>query len=134
MSLVDAKSKAAHLRAGIKEGIDPIAERKRSNNAEYKTVNDIAKDWLQECAKRLENPQIPERVYRKDIAPSIGELAITRVPPVDIQSIIRKIKDSNRPTISNDALIYCGNPPIFNCRSYAALSGGLPSLALYGRS
>lgn len=107
ISLAEAKSKAAHIRAGVKEGIDPIAERKRDNNSEYKTVNDIAEDWLQECTKRLENPQIPERVYCKDIAPSIGELAIERVTPVDIQSIIRKINDSNRPTISNDALTYC---------------------------
>ena len=107
MSLAEAKNKAAHIRAEIREVIDPITERKRSNNTEYKTVNDIASDWLQECAKRLENPQIPERVYCKDIAPDIGELAIERVTPIDIQSIIRKIKDSNRPTISNDALIYC---------------------------
>ena len=107
MSLAEAQDKAAHVRAGIKEGIDPIAEGKRSNNPEYNIVNDIAKDWLNECAKRLQNPHIPERVYRKDIAPSIGELAIARVSPLDIQSIIRKIKDSNRPTISNDALTYC---------------------------
>lgn len=105
--LADARSKAAHLRAEIREGIDPIAERKRSNNIEFNTVNDIASDWLNECAKRLENPQIPERVYKKDIAPYIGELAIPRVTPLDIQSIIREIKKSNRPTISNDALTYC---------------------------
>lgn len=107
ISLADAKSEAAHLRVKVKNGIDPIAERKRSKSKEYKTVNDIANDWLQECAKRLENPQIPERVYRKDIAPSIGDLTIERVTPIDIQSIIRKIKESNRPSISNDALTYC---------------------------
>ena len=127
IGLADAKGQAAQLRAGVKEGIDPIAEKKRIHNIEYKTVNEIAKDWLDECVKRLENPQIPERVYRKDIAPSIGELAISRVNPMDIQSIIRKIKDSNRPTISNDALTYCKQ--LFNHAIKLGLTTNNPAAA-----
>ncbi|WP_415857966.1 phage integrase central domain-containing protein, partial [Erwinia tracheiphila] len=49
---------------------------------------------------------MPERVYRKDIAPTIGRLALVKVNPLDVRSILQKITDSGRPTISNDALLY----------------------------
>lgn len=106
MPLADAKLAAAQTRAQVKQGIDPIAEKKRSGLTKIKTVNDVAADWLGDCKKRLENPQIPERVYRKDIAPKIGELAVNRVSARDILGIIREINDSGRPTIANDALSY----------------------------
>tara|TARA_R110001583_G_C5647577_1_gene408423 strand:- start:1639 stop:2895 length:1257 start_codon:yes stop_codon:yes gene_type:complete len=112
MLLAEAKLAAAQTRAEVKKGIDPIAEKKRSELTKIKTINDVAADWLADCEKRLENPQIPERVYRKDIKPKIGELPVDRANPRDILSIIRSINDSGRPTIANDALSYCKQ--IFN--------------------
>jgi len=55
----------------------------------------------------LKNPSIPERVYRKDIAPTIGQLSLERFNARDIRAVIVKIADSGRPTIANDALAYC---------------------------
>jgi integrase len=107
LSLSNAKIEASKVRAQVRDKIDPIAEKKRSKEIEYKTVNDVALDWLKTCEKRLKNPQIPARVYRKDISPMIGELRITDVNARDILVIIRKINDSGRPTVANDALIYC---------------------------
>ncbi|KPH89200.1 integrase [Pseudoalteromonas undina] len=112
LSLANAKIEAASVRAKVNKGLDPIAEKKRSSLIYLKTVDEVAEDWLKICDKRLENPQIPRRVYKKDISPSIGELAVDRVTPRDILGIIRKINDSNRPTIANDALIHCKQ--IFN--------------------
>ena len=112
MPLADAKLAAAQARAELKNGVDPIAERKRSGLTKIKTTDDVAADWLADCNKRLENPHIPERIYRKDIKPKIGELAIGRVEARDILSIIRSINDDGRPTIANDALSYCKQ--IFN--------------------
>lgn len=112
MPLAEAKLAAAQTRAEVKKGIDPIAEKKRSELTKIKTINDVAADWLADCKKRLENPQIPERVYRKDIKPNIGELAVDRANARDVLSIIRSINDSGRPTIANDALSYCKQ--IFN--------------------
>ncbi|TCO75279.1 Arm DNA-binding domain-containing protein [Chromatocurvus halotolerans] len=91
MPLAEAKLAAAQTRAEIKKGIDPIAEKKRSELTKIKTINDVAADWLADCKNRLENPQIPERVYRKDIKPKIGELAVDRANAGDILSIIRSI-------------------------------------------
>ncbi len=107
MSLADARLEAARLRSLINQGVDPAAEKKRTQLITLKSVDHIAQDWLGECRKRLENPQIPERVYRNDIAPYIGELDIERVSALDVLGIIRKINASGRPSIANDALHYC---------------------------
>lgn len=108
MSLADANFKAAEIKVDLKQNnIDPLAEKKRGDVTEFKIVEDLAEDWLKDCDKRLKHSKIPRRVYRKDIAPIIGELAIDKVNPRDIRAIIDRIADSGRPTISNDALMYC---------------------------
>jgi integrase len=112
LSLANAKLKAAIVRSHVNDGIDPIAEKKRTPLLNLNTVDEVAEDWLKTCDKRLENPQIPRRVYKKDISPAIGELSVDRVNPRDILGLIRSIAGSNRPTIANDALIQCKQ--IFN--------------------
>lgn len=112
MSLAEARLKAFEVKKQVTTGIDPKAELKRSNLIAYSTVNDVAEDWLETCRKRLNNPQIPERVYNKDIKPQIGDISIERVNARDVLDIVRKIAKSGRPTISNDALTFCKQ--IFN--------------------
>ena len=107
LSLADAKLEAARIKVDVGNGIDPIAEKKRNETPQFNTVDDLAEDWLKECDKRLKHPNIPRRVYTKDIAPTIGELGIDQVTPRDIRAIINKIAESNRPTIANDCLMYC---------------------------
>lgn len=108
LSLAEAKLQAAQIKVDIKNGnIDPLAERKRLDKEVINTVNDLAEDWLKDCEKRLKHPNIPRRVYTKDIAPFVGELSIQQVTPRDIRAIIQHIAESNRPTIANDALMYC---------------------------
>lgn len=107
ISLSEAKLKALEHRAIVKQGLDPLAEKKRSQLPQFNTVSDVAQDWLKECEKHLKNPNIPARVYRKDIAPYIGELGINQVNSRDILQIIRAINESGRSSIANDALSYC---------------------------
>ena len=112
ISLADAKLQAATQKAKLKEGIDPIEDKKRTQLQNINLTDDVAQDWLKECEKRLQNPQIPARVYRKDISPTIGKIPVGKVNSRDILDIIRRINDSNRPSIANDALVYCKQ--IFN--------------------
>ena len=112
LSLANAKLEAAIVRSQVNNGVDPIVEKKRSPLLKLSTVDEVAEDWLKTCDKRLENPQIPRRVYRKDISPAIGELGVDKVNPRDILGLIRTIAESGRPTIANDALIHCKQ--IFN--------------------
>lgn len=107
LSLADANTETALLKNKLKENIDPLAERQREDNEPLKTVNALAEDWLNDCKKRLKHPNIPERIYTKDISPLIGDLALEQVSPRDIRAIITKITNSGRPCVSNDALMYC---------------------------
>lgn len=104
LSISEARIEAAKIRAIIRNGEDPILLKKRTQIASLKTVNEVAEDYLAHYCKTIENPHIPQRIYRKDIAPSIGELPISKVVAADILAIVRSIKHSQRPSISNDAL------------------------------
>lgn len=107
VGLAQANLKAAEVKLVVKEGNDPLAEKNRPNQPTFLTVNQLAEDWLQDCRKRLKHPKIPERLYKRDIAPFVGELKPDQVTARDIRSIIQTIAASDRPTIANDALLYC---------------------------
>lgn len=106
VSLAEARSLAEDVRKKVMAGDDPIAERKLSRPEALTTVNELFEDWHEDLVKRLKYPGIPERVYRKDIAPTIGRLALNKVTPIDVRSILQNITKSGRPTIANDALLY----------------------------
>lgn len=107
MSLADANLATVTTKAEISKGTDPAAERKRADQTQFETVDDLATDWLADCDKRLKHPQIPRRVYTKDLAPYIGSLTISQVSARDIRAIINRVANSGRPTVANDALLYC---------------------------
>ena len=107
MSLADANSETSLIKTNIKKNIDPLAERQRADNTVFKTLDDLAEDWLKDCEKRLKHPNIPRRVYTKDLAPTMGRLAIDQISPRDVRATINRITESGRPTIANDALMYC---------------------------
>jgi hypothetical protein len=65
-------------------GNDPLAERARDNEITIKTVNHLFDDWYQELSKRLKYPNIPKRIYQKEIKPLICELAIGQVNARDM--------------------------------------------------
>ncbi|WP_370425873.1 tyrosine-type recombinase/integrase [Pantoea vagans] len=106
VSLAEARSLAEDVRKKVMAGDDPIAERKLNRPEALITVNDLFEDWHKDLVKRLKHPRIPERIYRKDIAPTIGGLALSKVTPIDVRAILQNITKSGRPTISNDALLH----------------------------
>lgn len=106
LSLADAKSEAAIKKRDIRQGIDPLVVRKRIKEQSIKLVDDLFSDWYEnDIAKRLKHPNIPNRVYSKDVKPLIGDIAIDQVNARDIRKVIQTISD-DRPTIANDALMY----------------------------
>ena len=70
-------------------------------------VDDLTEDWRKDCEKRLKHPNTLRRIYTKDRAPLMSKLAINQVIPRDIRAIITRITEDGRPTIANDALMYC---------------------------
>lgn len=77
--------------------------------------------------KTFKAPSIPARVYRKDIAPIIGEIKLDSINTRDIRRVITSINDSGRPAISNDALGYCKQ--LFNHCIKLDLLGANPASA-----
>lgn len=109
LSLADARVAAALKMKQLREGLDPLVAKKR---AEYGSgpiacVDDLFNDWHEGNIKRLKHHHIPKRVYTKEIAPVIGQMQPAAVTGRDIRQILRNIAESNRPSIANDALMYC---------------------------
>ena len=107
LSLADARTEAALKMKQLREGLDPLVAKQRSQYDSIHTVDDLFADWHEGNIKRLKHHHVPFRVYSKDIAPVIGQMQPAAVTGRDIRRILRNITDSNRPTIANDALLYC---------------------------
>ncbi|HEK2639359.1 TPA: hypothetical protein SMT48_000864 [Proteus mirabilis] len=51
--LSDAKLQTLQLRAGIRKGIDPIAEKKRNQLPQFRTVDDVSVNDLQKIHRLI---------------------------------------------------------------------------------
>ena len=125
MSLAAANAEAARILFLVKQGIDPMVERKRKNQTSIVSVNDLFEDWYLDLQKRLKHPQIPKRIYTKEIKPHIGSLPIIDVNARDIRAIIHKVAKSNRPSTANDTLMYLKQ--LFNHACKLDLKDGNPA-------
>lgn len=126
--LREVRDLVASKRADVRNGIDPLIEKSRAKIATATTLDSVATDWLGECKKRLQHPEIPARVYKKDISPALGDLPIKQITSGDILSVVRTINKSGRPSIANDALIYFKQ--LFNHAIKLGATQANPALAL----
>ncbi len=127
MSLVEARAEAVLKTKDNHTGLDPLLARRQAEQIQILTVDALFEDWHKGNIKRLKHPNIPERIYRKDIAPHIGQLPLDKVTARDIRTIIESITESKRPTISNDALGYCKQ--LFRHANKLDLVGNNPAAA-----
>ncbi|MFL9799169.1 tyrosine-type recombinase/integrase [Vibrio cyclitrophicus] len=127
LTLANARAEAATKMKQVREGFDPLLQRKRAEQESIKTVNDLFEDWYPTLVKRLKHPNIPKRVYIKDIAPHIGDIPLDKITARDIRTTITAINDSGRPTIANDALGHCKQ--LFNHGMKLDLLQGNPASA-----
>ncbi|WP_269902058.1 tyrosine-type recombinase/integrase [Paenalcaligenes faecalis] len=107
LSLADARAEAALKKKQLRDGLDPLIAKKQAEYASIHTVDELFADWHEGNVRRLKHHQIPQRVYMQDIAPVIGEMQPSDVTGRDIKQILQNIVESNRPTVANDALLYC---------------------------
>lgn len=109
LPLSDARDELAKARALVNLGTDPLAEKKRTKQSKFNTVDDLALDWLDDVASRLEHPNIPVRIYQQEIKPKLGGISLSDVSGLDIRSVLKFVKERKktiRPTIVNDTLTY----------------------------
>lgn len=107
VSLADAAGNAATIKQGLKDNVDPLAEKARLTQKKFNTVDDLAEDWLGDCTKRLKHPKIPRQVYRDYISPSMGALPLDKVEPTDVRAVIARVAKLGRKARANDVLMYC---------------------------
>ncbi|EHH1173889.1 TPA: tyrosine-type recombinase/integrase [Vibrio parahaemolyticus] len=127
ISLRDARLLAAEKMKQVREGFDPLIQRKRAEQEKIKTVSDLFEDWYPSLAKRLKHPNIPKRIFIKDIAPHIGDIPLNQVNARDVRNTINAITAAGKPTIANDALGYCKQ--LFNHGMKLDLMQGNPASA-----
>ncbi|WP_024598703.1 tyrosine-type recombinase/integrase [Pseudoalteromonas sp. TAE56] len=127
LTLANARLEAATKMKQVRDGFDPLIQRKRAEQESIKTVNDLFNDWYPTLVKRLKYPEIPKRVYTKDIAPVIGDIKLDQISARDIRTTINAITAAGKPTIANDALGYCKQ--LFNHAIKLDLIAGNPASA-----
>ena len=84
VTLAQARDRAAELRLKFRQGLDPHADNLNEKKNPLKTFDDLANNWLLNECSRLENPQIPERIYKKEIKPHIGGMKIDVISGLNI--------------------------------------------------
>ena len=91
----------------VRDGIDPLLEKQKIELPDIETVDQLFHGWYRtDLSRRLKHPKIPYRVYTKDISPIIGIKYIAEVTARDVREVLEHIRESNRPTIANDTLLY----------------------------
>ena len=107
MSLADARTEAEVFKRELRQGVDPLIAKQRQKWIGINSVDDLFQDWYtNDLRPRLKHPNIPARIFNKDIKPVIGELKIHDVTALDVREVIHRVRDSGRPTVANDTLGY----------------------------
>ncbi|MGN2378040.1 tyrosine-type recombinase/integrase [Vibrio cholerae] len=107
MSLADARTEAEVFKRELRQGVDPLIAKQRQKWIGISSVDDLFQDWYtNDLLPRLKHPNIPARIFNKDIKPVIGELKIHDVTALDVREVIHRVRDSGRPTVANDTLGY----------------------------
>lgn len=106
ISLADARIKVAEFRVQFKKsgGVEPFSKNPDAVGYSFKTFDDLARDWIKDECSALKYPQIPARIYEKEIKPYIGNKPIDLISGFDVRDVINKVKESGRPSIANDTL------------------------------
>ena len=109
LSLAEARKIAAAKRVDVHQVID-VAAVKQLKKAESKLVGNVeqlANLWLNNTVRsRHKHPEVTERVFRRDILPTLGKRDTKVITTAEITRLLATINASGRPTIANDVLRY----------------------------
>ena len=107
MGLADARGELLLKKRELLNGLDPLVARKREAWSGIETMDHLFEDWFANDIKpRLKHPNIPARLYRKEMKPVIGDMRIEQVTARDVREVLQRVKLSGRPSIANDVLMY----------------------------
>lgn len=104
-----AIKEAIDLKAKALNGDNPKLDIVRRKYSDIDSVDALAELYLTNKAKKIKTIHILERLYHKEIKPSIGHMLLSKVHPFDIYELVQKVLNSGRPSISNKVLHLCKN-------------------------
>lgn len=100
MSVAEARREAAKMRELLRQGRDPAEERRRLRHLgdARTTVEAFGARWLREVVTKVrKDPEVVERVLKRDIYPAIGARPVALVTPAEVQRIVFARRDQGRP-------------------------------------
>lgn len=121
IGLAEARVAAAKLKAGRRQGIDPIEERERAAEAAAALkeaahaakvaqaarlkVSDLFDKWMRlELAQRKDAGAEVKRAFNKDVIPVIGELAAADVTRIQIAGILDNVVERGARIVARNLL------------------------------
>lgn len=113
LSLAEARAAARAARALVKEGVHPSHERKTAQLASHaenaNTFEAVASEWIEKTkagSSAYYRQQI-ERVFKADVYPTIGKLAIRKVTAAHILKIMRNVESRGAPVVAANLRQWC---------------------------
>jgi integrase len=103
MSLAEAQERCDDARKQVREGQDPAALKKldklKRKVAAATTLEDVAREWMAEKAKR-QKPHHNKAELRRleiDVFPAVGKRPLGEIQPLEVLAVLRKIEDRGAP-------------------------------------
>ncbi len=109
MDIGTAIKKSIDLKAQALNGDNPKLDLVRRKYHEIETVENLAQLYLTNKATKIQTVHILQRLYMKEIHPTIGHMLLKKVHPFDVYELLQKILASGRPSIANKTLHLCKN-------------------------
>lgn len=100
LSLSQARDKVLEMREQLARNQNPAEDRRRGRHrrAARVTVNEFGARWLREVVHKVrKQPEVIERLLKRDVYPAIGGRSIVLVTPAELQRIIFARRDAGSP-------------------------------------
>lgn len=124
VSLADARGYFEAAKAKVKNGINPLEEKKQAALERKRTpfVSDFVEEYIVRHVKKLRSCAEVERSLRVEVVPRWGDRKITDIKRSDIIALRNEIVDRGAPVMANRCLAY-----VSGMFAYAVEEGFLPT-------
>jgi integrase len=110
LSLTDARAEAQDFKAMLRDGGDPLADRRKRRaeaaseaNAEPDTVGSVSTRFLNHCRQKNRTIGEQERIMRRDVLPMWGSRPLAEIQRRDVLKLLERKADTS-PVMANRLL------------------------------
>src|SRR2546422_2372297 len=105
VSLSKARNLAADIRIAVRNGQDPVAERKAAKAPSEDTVAALSADYLKKHARKFKRSAAEdERILNVYVLPSWKDRAVKEITRRDVRALVEAIADRGAPVMANRVL------------------------------